>query len=50
MSVESAFTYCSYVVARIAPEPQRGTIWEMPDETLPELTGNRQPEFGPHSC
>ena len=27
MQVESAFTYCSYVVARIVPEPQREAIW-----------------------
>jgi hypothetical protein len=27
MSVESAFTYCPYVVARIVPEPQSEVIW-----------------------
>jgi hypothetical protein len=32
VSVESAFPYCSYVVARIVPEHQREILREMPAE------------------
>jgi hypothetical protein len=43
-SVESAFTYCSYVVARIVPEPHTEAIWEISEkgsnmEKVQQLSG-----------